>query len=94
MVDEYQVDEFKELPDAVDGRRSKYANRMTVVRERNKIDPTLWGKVGEFTNEGSARQRGSRLREEYKYFETQVIEGDAPNDWSVWVRYKGRTGTT
>ena len=94
MAEPFEVREFRELPDAHDGRRSKYAPRMTVVRERNKIDPTLWGMVGEFTNEGSANQRRAVLRNEYKYFEIQTTTGDEPGTWLLWARYKGRTPAT
>lgn len=91
MADDFEVREFRELPDIQDGRKSKYASRMTVVRERNKEYPTLWGMIGEFTNEGSANQRKSTLRNEYRYFEVQVVPGDVSGTWCIWARYKGRT---
>ena len=88
MTDEFTVNQWGVPPDTEIGRKSKYAARMEVVKQRNLQDPDVWGVVARLTNEASARSRASLLRKEYDNFEAVAIPDDeTPGNWLIWARW-------
>lgn len=91
MTDEYfTVKDWGQPPGEAISGKSKYDSRIEVVRARNKDEPELWGVIGEYTVETSARSQASTLRQRHKDMEFSVAYQEPDTKWVIWARRKPR----